>query len=585
MTRKRSKLVLPAPQISDLELEEVVKLGVASEQARQQAEEAPSTRTHATGQLLANYELTPDLARLRTPMLDPTHDTVLTESQNILALQLVDTPLKGGLNTPLHQNGAATPMVGASGRAGGLGAVHTPNTMFTTPFRTPQGEVMATPTRSATGSKLAIMPSQSPHPSSSSRAGNALAIAGASPSSSAASATPGSTVSGPTLASSSNIRDKLSINPEEALAADYDDKARHREHLERLRKGLSKLPAPKNDYEIVLPDDQASASSSAEPRIADEDDEEALGGEQQEVADQADVEAKRRVAAQAKHEWEMKHKSQAIQRSLPRPSDINHNVLRPAEMSGQLSDYQHAEEMIKREMLVMLHHDAAHSPTWSQCGVPAASNAKRSALATGPVARPLQMDKHQHFLREHTHDKFSLEEMAEARALLEREVPAVRKHMGHAEQLGDDAFGQVWDECYAQLLFVPSTSRFTRTSVASRKDKIESCEKRLEVNRFHMSVEAKRAAKLEQRLKVTLGGYQSRAQVLAKALEEVNAQTESRALELNTFNNIRERELLAIPKRIEALDECVARQVERERDLQTRFGQLMIERDLLINRN
>lgn len=32
--RKRSKLVLPAPQISDFELEEVVKLGIASEQAR-----------------------------------------------------------------------------------------------------------------------------------------------------------------------------------------------------------------------------------------------------------------------------------------------------------------------------------------------------------------------------------------------------------------------------------------------------------------------------------------------------------------------------------------------------------------------
>lgn len=37
MQRKRSKLVLPAPQISDFELEEVVKLGVASEQARIQA--------------------------------------------------------------------------------------------------------------------------------------------------------------------------------------------------------------------------------------------------------------------------------------------------------------------------------------------------------------------------------------------------------------------------------------------------------------------------------------------------------------------------------------------------------------------
>ena len=52
--RKRSKLVLPAPQISDLELEEVVKLGLASEQARQQAEEATPTQS-VTGQLLGDY--------------------------------------------------------------------------------------------------------------------------------------------------------------------------------------------------------------------------------------------------------------------------------------------------------------------------------------------------------------------------------------------------------------------------------------------------------------------------------------------------------------------------------------------------
>lgn len=95
-TRKRSKLVLPEPQISDFELEEVVKLGLASEQARQQAEEAGSTQT-VTGQLLGNYQMTPDITRLRTPMLPSNQDTILTESQNILALQIVDTPLKGNL--------------------------------------------------------------------------------------------------------------------------------------------------------------------------------------------------------------------------------------------------------------------------------------------------------------------------------------------------------------------------------------------------------------------------------------------------------------------------------------------------------
>ncbi len=91
-------------------------------------------------------------------------------------------------------------------------------------------------------------------------------------------------------------------------------------------------------------------------------------------------------------------------------------------------------------------------------------------------------------------------------------MPLIKKAMGHGE-LSSEAFVQVWEECYAQVLYIPNSNRFTRASVTSRKDKIESFEKKLEVNRFHMSREAKKAAKLEQKLKITLGGYQVRARL------------------------------------------------------------------------
>ena len=52
---KRSKLVLPSPQISNIELEEVVKLGIASEGARSMVEETGLT---ASQELLANYSQT-----------------------------------------------------------------------------------------------------------------------------------------------------------------------------------------------------------------------------------------------------------------------------------------------------------------------------------------------------------------------------------------------------------------------------------------------------------------------------------------------------------------------------------------------
>ena len=473
--RKRSKLVLPAPQISDLELEEVVKLGLASEQARQQAEESAPTQS-VTGQLLGNYQMTPDITRLRTPQIPSSQDTILTESQNILALQIVDTPLKGGLNTPLHNTDF-----------GGVTPVHkpmqTPNTMFQTPFRTPHGEITATPTRTPRDMSSALVPVNNRDDMSSSMMSQS---------------------NGSQTPSVATIRDKLSINPEEALAGyDKKDKAGQKQYMDQLKKSLSKLPAPKNDFEIVLPEDEKA--KNVNKKQADIDDETDLeAAETSQLMDQSDLEIQMELASKAREIEELKEKSSSIQRNLPRPSDMNHNILRPVDMVQPLSDYQKAEEMIKEEMLLMLHHDALYEPTLNQCGIPAGSKipANKSQL------KPLHVEKHQSFLRDKGgYQKFTPDELSRAKELLEKEVPIVKRAMGHGE-LTADAFAQVWNECYAQVLYVPNTNRFTRASVTSRKDKIESYEKKLEVNRFHMSKEAKKAAKLEQKLKITLGGYQ-----------------------------------------------------------------------------
>lgn len=57
----------------------------------------------------------------------------LQEAQNILALHQVDTPLMGGMNTPLQQSDfkGATPQHQVQ---------QTPNNLITTPFRTPGRE-------------------------------------------------------------------------------------------------------------------------------------------------------------------------------------------------------------------------------------------------------------------------------------------------------------------------------------------------------------------------------------------------------------------------------------------------------------
>ena len=73
--RKRSKLVLPEPQISDAELQQVVKLGRASEVAREVATESGTGL--ASDALLADYSISPAGA-MRTPRTPaPATDRIL----------------------------------------------------------------------------------------------------------------------------------------------------------------------------------------------------------------------------------------------------------------------------------------------------------------------------------------------------------------------------------------------------------------------------------------------------------------------------------------------------------------------------
>ena len=170
---KRSKLVLPEPQISDRDLEQVVKLGKASEAAQDAARE---TGQRVNDSLLADYSLTQS-SGLRTPRTPAqATDKILQEAQNLMALTHVETPLMGGANAPLVNPdfGGATPS-GAS--------VATPNTLLSTPFRTPAGA----PGGSMTPGMLSITSGATP------RVGSNI---------------PGSTPF---------IRDKMNINPEENI--------------------------------------------------------------------------------------------------------------------------------------------------------------------------------------------------------------------------------------------------------------------------------------------------------------------------------------------------------------------------------
>uniref|UniRef100_A0A1A8HDQ4 Cell division cycle 5-like protein n=1 Tax=Nothobranchius korthausae TaxID=1143690 RepID=A0A1A8HDQ4_9TELE len=517
-TKKRSKLVLPAPQISDAELEEVVKLGVASEVARQAAEESEGGNS-ASSTLLSEYNITNNMTTgLRTPRTPAAQDRILQEAQNLMALTNIDTPLKGGLNTPLHESDF-------SGVTPQRQQVQTPNTVLSTPFRTPG-------------------------PGQASDGMTPLAGGGMTPR-----GTPGLTPG------RTPLRDKLNINSEEQLADSPFTKHLHKESLQQLRQGLMSLPVPKNDFEIVLPE-------NAEKELEETEMETGY------IEDSADVEARKQAQRDAEREKELKLRHTSVQRSLPRPTEVNESVLRPASMEP-LSDLQIAEELIKQEMITMLHHDCLHHPSANT------ANQLQRGKTKGPTSTSNNAS-HISYLETHSYKPVSTEEMEQATAILAAEMDVVKAGMGHGD-LSLEAYTQVWEECYGQVLYLPGQSRYTRANLASKKDRIESLEKKLEVNRGHMTAEARRAAKLEKKLKILLGGFQSRALGLLKQHNELYEQVEQAATELQTFCQLKKQEDLAIPRRQEALREDVERQMERERELQQRYGELLMERESLLN--
>ncbi|XP_033996561.1 cell division cycle 5-like protein [Trematomus bernacchii] len=517
-TKKRSKLVLPIPQISDAELEEVVKLGVASEVARQAVEESESGNS-ASSALLSEYSVTNAMATgQRTPRTPLIQDRILQEAQNLMALTNIDTPLKGGLNTPLHESdfSGVTPQKTQS---------QTPNTVLTTPFRTPtqsQGDGM-TPQSAVMTPRGAVTPGSTP------------------------ARTP--------------LRDKLNINSEEQLADPAFSKHLQRESLQQLRQGLLSLPVPKNDFEIVLPE-------NAEKDLEETESETGF------TEDSSDVEDRKQAVRDLEREKELKLRHTSVQRNLPRPTEVNESVLRPSSMET-LQDLQLAEELIKQEMITMLHFDCLHHPSINR------DSQSQRGKTRGPASTSNNASHIGH-LETHPYKPVPTEDMELAKAVLAAEMEVVKGGMGHGD-LSMEAYSQVWEECYGQVLYLPAQNRYTRANLASKKDRIESLEKKLEVNRGHMTAEARRAAKLEKKLKILLGGFQSRALGLLKQHNEIWEQVEQSATELKTFDQLKKQEDTAIPRRKEALREDVERQMERERELQHRYGELMMEREEFIN--
>ncbi|VDN60652.1 unnamed protein product [Dracunculus medinensis] len=267
--KKRSKLILPQPQITDKEMEEIVKIGRASDTVRDFSDDNP------TSMLLHDYQASfresAATRVIRTPSVHA--DALQKEAENLIALQNAQTPLKGGINTPLHDLNLQSALPQSR-------QISTPNIVLSAVMDTPRSSFEGTPTELQ------------------------------------ASATP--------------FRDQLCIN----------NPMKHYEtRSSELKRALSSLPAPRNDYEIMMPEEELELSQE---EISDW------------IEDASDVDALSEMENESRRTQALQRESKVLQRNLPKPTKINEQSFKP--IVGK-TDYNKADDLIKAEMLNILEHD------------------------------------------------------------------------------------------------------------------------------------------------------------------------------------------------------------------------------------
>ncbi|OBZ75750.1 Pre-mRNA-splicing factor CEF1 [Grifola frondosa] len=299
---RRRKLVLPAAQVGERELEDIVKIGQAGENAKALVVGG----SEASTRLLSDYEGLEKARMARTPRTAPQHDNVLSEARNLRNMTIAQTPLLGDENTPLH--------VGPAGETGFEGA-------------TPRHQVAFTPNPLATPIHAeGLGPSATPRTD--------------------ITATPGTALRTP-------IRDGLSINPEDRFSAVGDTPREQRLRVtsakRALKAGFMSLPKPENNFELLVPEDE---------------EEELAEGVQLSEEDAAERDAKLRRIREEEERRTLARRTQVVQRGLPRPANVDvERLLADLNIDEEESpELAPAAQLVHAELAALLHHDSIAHP-------------------------------------------------------------------------------------------------------------------------------------------------------------------------------------------------------------------------------
>ena len=349
------------------------------------------------------------------------------------------------------------------------------------------------------------------------------------------------------------MRDNLNINPEDgSIIGDTPREERLRAVAAQrsLKMGFASLPKPSNDFEVVLPDDEEEA----------EEDERAMT-----VEDMAEYNAKMKKLQEEEERKALERRSTVVKRGLPRPVQvIPDQLLRTLRETSPEDSLPEAHRLIDSEFVELLHHDTIAHPlpgtpypggTASMYDMPEDEDVAAATLAV------------------HT-------ELAATLGIVGATPDEVKK--GVVLAAGPEvAEGEAlsWARMRDTLAYDRNLKAWVDASSLTPEERVAGIAALLMLDREAMTKEAGKAAKIEKKLNVVLGGYNARSNALTKRVRDGWDELQRLHIEQESFSKLRLTEQAAAPRRVAALKEEVERLERQERELQARFQDLSIAKE------
>ncbi|KAF1968322.1 hypothetical protein BU23DRAFT_558556 [Bimuria novae-zelandiae CBS 107.79] len=464
---KRRALALPAPQVGDAEMEDIIKMGMTGERAAT----GLSGDNVATEGLVGNYSGLVGNTPIRTPIAPKEEDVIANEIRNARLRTETQSALLGGDNPDLVED--QTPTLSATRHQ-----IVTPNPL-------------ATPFRQANG-------------------------AGAIPARQGPGATPMRTP-----------RDNLRLNQEDGmqLVGQTPRDIRLHENAKKsdLRSKLAALPKPKEtSWEFEIPEER---ESNMQIEMSEED--------------AAERDRRNREAQEAAERAEFARQSQVMQRSLPRPSQVDIAALlkRALEISDPI------EREVETEMARLIANDVQKFG-----GGKVSGKAEPLEQFSGEALRAAKME-------------FALE---------------LAMNSEKDKKIFHEEFGTAWTNLHGAST-LPGLDGYEEDEVDEHQMLVEAFN-----NAQDKIIEtAKQANKIEKNLSLKHGGYLKRSGLLGDKIKQASAALEKAKMELDSTRTMQYSEQSAVARRLEGLRDEVSFVSKRQRETQELYRTRKDELDSL----